>query len=51
MAKGQKTGGGSRAGVPNRLTSDVKAMILGALNNVGGMAYLEEQVTRTRWPL
>jgi hypothetical protein len=32
MAKGTKTGGGSRKGVPNKLTADVKAMVLAALD-------------------
>jgi hypothetical protein len=36
MAAGRKTGGGSRKGRPNRLTADVKAMILGALQPKGG---------------
>ena len=40
MAKGTKTGGGSRKGVPNKLTKDVKAMILGALDKAGGEQYL-----------
>lgn len=43
MAKGRKTGGGSRKGVPNKLTSDVKGMILAALDKAGGVAYLLEQ--------
>ncbi len=40
MAKGTKTGGGSRKGIPNKLTKDVKAMILGALDKAGGEQYL-----------
>jgi hypothetical protein len=40
MAKGTKTGGGSRKGVPNKITADVKAMILGALDKAGGENYL-----------
>ena len=43
MAKGQKTGGGSRKGVPNRVTGDVKAMILMALDKAGGDEYLLRQ--------
>ena len=43
MAKGRKTGGGSRAGIPNRLTSAVKDMILEALNQVGGVDYFVAQ--------
>ena len=45
MAKGRKTGGGSRAGVPNRLTSAVKDMILEALNEAGGVDYFVAQAT------
>ena len=43
MAKGQKTGGGSRKGIPNKLTGDVKAMILTALDKAGGDEYLLRQ--------
>ena len=42
-AKGQKTGGGSRRGVPNQLSGDVKAMILAALDAAGGADYLLRQ--------
>lgn len=38
-----KTGGGSRKGIPNKLTGDVKAMILHALDKVGGPEYLVRQ--------
>ena len=40
MAKGTKTGGGSRKGVPNKVSADVKAMILTALDKAGGAQYL-----------
>ena len=43
MAKGIKTGGGSRKGRPNKLTADVKGMILAALDKAGGVEYLLEQ--------
>jgi hypothetical protein len=43
MAKGQKTGGGSRAGIPNRITATLKDMILAALDKAGGEEYLIEQ--------
>jgi hypothetical protein len=43
MAKGRFTGGGSRAGVPNKITRDLKEMILGALDGAGGVDYLIEQ--------
>lgn len=36
-------GKGRKAGVPNRLTSSVKQMILGALDDLGGQAWLTEQ--------
>ena len=42
MAVGHKTGGRTK-GTPNKLTGDVRAMILGALNTVGGEAYLARQ--------
>ena len=32
--------GGSRKGVPNKVNADVKAMILEALHNAGGIDYL-----------
>lgn len=36
-------GKGRKAGVPNRIGAEVKTMILRALNEVGGEAYLVEQ--------
>jgi hypothetical protein len=42
MAKGYKTGG-RRKGTPNKLTRDLREMILGALADVGGRAYLAAQ--------
>jgi hypothetical protein len=41
-----KTGGGSRAGVPNKINRDLKEMILGALADAGGQKYLSEQATK-----
>ena len=38
-----KTGGGSRKGVPNKTTKALKDMILGALDESGGQAYLALQ--------
>ena len=35
--------GGSRKGIPNKITSDVKAMILAALDQAGGAQYLLTQ--------
>jgi hypothetical protein len=43
MAKGVKTGGGSRKGRPNKTTKLLKDMILQALDNAGGVTYLQEQ--------
>src|SRR3954467_631482 len=36
-------GMGRKKGVPNKITADIKAMILAALNAKGGQAYLERQ--------
>ena len=33
----------SRKGVPNKVTADIKSMILTALSTVGGASYLEER--------
>lgn len=35
--------GGSRKGIPNKVTGDVKAMVLAALEGAGGVAYLQRQ--------
>lgn len=35
-----KTGGGSRKGIPNKATKELKDMILGALDSAGGVTYL-----------
>lgn len=43
MALGRKTGGGTRKGRPNRNTTAIKDMILGALDAKGGQKYLERQ--------
>jgi hypothetical protein len=42
-AKRPQPKGGSRKGIPNKVTADVKAMILQALSDAGGAAYLLEQ--------
>ena len=39
-SKGTRPPGGSRKGIPNRITADVRAMILGALDEAGGQQYL-----------
>jgi len=43
FTKGHKKVGGRTKGTPNKIDADVKNMILCALNNKGGAAYLEEQ--------
>lgn len=40
---GKKTGGGSRKGIPNKATADIKAMINNALTLAGGETYLLRQ--------
>jgi len=42
MAVGHKTGG-RKKGVPNKLTGQVREMILKALDDVGGVEYLKAQ--------
>jgi hypothetical protein len=41
--KGSPKTGGRIAGTPNKLTGDIKGMILGALQDVGGREYLAQQ--------
>src|SRR5215472_10381603 len=43
---GGNAGKGRPRGSPNKITADLKAMILGALSDVGGQAYLAEQAQR-----
>src|SRR4051794_21832593 len=43
--KGTRPPGGSRKGVPNKISADVRAMILAALERAGGEDYLLEQAT------
>lgn len=46
--RGSKPGerrGGRQKGTPNKLSGDVKAMIIGALEKKGGQKYLEQQAT------
>lgn len=40
--------GGSRKGIPNKATKELKDMILGALNKAGGETYLEERARDPR---
>lgn len=42
MAKGRKTGG-RKPGIPNKLTTDVRELILSALTAAGGKKYLTTQ--------
>ncbi len=41
--KGKRPPGGSRKGIPNKISADVRAMILAALERAGGEDYLLEQ--------
>ena len=46
VARGSKPGerrGGRRKGTPNKMSRDLREMILGALNDAGGQAYLVRQ--------
>jgi hypothetical protein len=38
--------GGSRKGIPNKVTSDLRSMVLQALSNAGGVDYLERQAKK-----
>ena len=46
MSRGFKTGGGSRKGRPNKLTRDIKEMIVNALHGAGGEEYLKRQAEK-----
>lgn len=41
--KGHKKAGGRQKGTPNKVTKALKDMILGALDDAGGQAYLAKQ--------
>ena len=43
--KGQPKTGGRGKGIPNKVNSDLKGMILTALSEVGGVDYLKKQAT------
>jgi hypothetical protein len=45
-AKGVKVGGGSRKGIPNKVTATLKQMILDALDGAGGVDYFIEQAQK-----
>jgi hypothetical protein len=40
--------GGSRKGIPNKVTKELKDMILGALDQAGGVQYLTERALDPR---
>lgn len=42
MARGKKTGG-RKKGTANKITADVRTMVLSALNDVGGQNYFKTQ--------
>ncbi|WP_342628185.1 hypothetical protein AAC691_19685 [Nguyenibacter vanlangensis] len=44
--KHDKLNGGSRKGIPNKATAALKGMVLGALDELGGQAWLVEQARR-----
>lgn len=43
-------GKGRPRGVPNKITSDLKAMVLGALDDAGGREYLARQAEENPGP-
>jgi hypothetical protein len=49
MAKGVKTGGRQK-GTPNKVTKEVKEMVLEALDEAGGVAYLKARALDTPGP-
>lgn len=46
MAIGKKTGGGSRKGIPNKITQSLSEMLDGALKAKGGQAWIEQQMEK-----
>jgi hypothetical protein len=44
---GKREGAGRKPGVPNKDNSDIRAMIIGALNQVGGVDYLAARAVDT----
>jgi len=47
---GRRDGGGSHKGRPNRINRDIKEMVLGVLNELGGTKYLAEQAQKNPAP-
>lgn len=50
MAKPPNAGKGRVKGVPNKVTRELKEMILGALDKAGGIDYLERQAKENPGP-
>jgi hypothetical protein len=50
MPKTRTSGIGRPKGIPNKLTSDIKGMILAALDAVGGADYLKRQAEENPGP-
>jgi hypothetical protein len=48
--KGMAKTGGRVAGTPNKVNADIKEMVLGALQDVGGRAYLAARALDTPGP-
>lgn len=46
MAKSSTSGQGRPKGIPNKITTSLKEMILGALDEAGGQSYLVEQAMK-----
>lgn len=46
MAKGRKTGGRTK-GTPNKITGELKGMVLAALDQAGGIDYLKARAKDT----
>jgi hypothetical protein len=49
MAAGRKTGGRQK-GTPNKVSAQLKEMILGALDDAGGQAYLQRMAEEQPGP-
>jgi hypothetical protein len=47
---GRREGAGRKLGVPNKFSADLKAMILGALDDAGGQRYLARQAIENPGP-
>lgn len=47
-AGGSRIGAGRKPGIPNKISGDLKAMIMGALDREGGIAYLQDVAQNDR---